>query len=280
MESSSINELVGAELVFKCENLQKVGAFKARGAMNAVLQLPATVSHVVTHSSGNHGAALAWAAAKSGKQCSVIAPSDTARFKKDAMRRYGATIVECGPLLSDREDALARFVEETEAHFIPPYDDFNIICGQGTATLELLSDACNLNQVWTPVGGGGLAAGATVAADGRVPIFAAEPELAKDAYDSMRLGQRQPPYEPRTVADGLRTGLGQLNFEILRNAKVEIVLAPEDGIVDAMRILWTRLKTVVEPSAAVCLAAMLANPGRAKGRVGVILSGGNVEPKL
>ena len=279
MTSNSLNEAVGAELFFKCENFQRTGSFKLRGAMNAILQLPQHVSTVVTHSSGNHGAALALAAKECGKTAMVIVPTGARPEKRQAIERLGAEVVDCGENLEDREDVLAQVMTSySEAVFVPPYDHTEIIAGQGTAALELLEDVNDLDQLWVPVGGGGLAAGASIVANGQIDVICAEPELACDAHDSLTTGNLQPAMPPCTVADGLRTALGKLNFEILRRNGVAVVLVDDEAILAAMRLIWNRLKIVVEPSAAVCLAAMLLDPKRVAARAGIILSGGNVSP--
>ena len=279
MTSNSLNEAVGAELFFKCENFQRTGSFKLRGAMNAILQLPQHVSTVVTHSSGNHGAALALAAKECGKTAMVIVPTGARPEKRQAIERLGAEVVDCGENLEDREDVLAQVMTSySEAVFVPPYDHTEIIAGQGTAALELLEDVNDLDQLWVPVGGGGLAAGASIVANGQIDVICAEPELACDAHDSLTTGNLQPAMPPCTVADGLRTALGKLNFEILRRNGVAVVLVDDEAILVAMRLIWNRLKIVVEPSAAVCLAAMLLDPKRVAARAGIILSGGNVSP--
>ena len=279
MTSASLNEAVGAELFFKCENFQRTGSFKLRGAMHATLQLSQDVSTVVTHSSGNHGAALAFAARACGKTAMVVVPKDARPEKRLAIERLGAEVVDCGEKLADREAILAEVMaSQPEAVFVPPYDHAEIIAGQGTAAFELLEEVGDLDQVWVPVGGGGLAAGTTIVANGQIDVICAEPELARDAHDSLAMGDLQPAMLPHTVADGLRTALGKLNFEILRQNRVAVVLVDDEAILSAMRLIWNRLKIVVEPSAAVCLAAMLLDPQRVAKRAGIILSGGNISP--
>ena len=275
LTSRTLDEMLGVELHFKCENLQRVGAFKMRGATNAVQMLPSDVGLVATHSSGNHGAALALAARDAGLRSIIVVPRDARPAKRAAIERYGAEVVECEPTLEGRETTLARVLCRTGAVFVPPYDDERIIAAAGTAALELMEDCRGLDQVWVPVGGGGLAAGTVVAAEGAAEVILGEPALARDAKDSLASGVRQDALPPKTVADGLRTALGRLNFEILHRAGTRVCLASEEGIE-----LWTRrvaeiMKTMIEPSAAVTLAAMAENPGVAEGRVGVILSGGN-----
>jgi len=279
MSSNSLNEDVGAELFFKCENFQRTGSFKLRGAMNAILQLPRHVSTIVTHSSGNHGAAVALAAKERGKSAMVIVPKGARPEKRLAIERLGAEVVDCGENLEDREGVLLKVMtSHPEAVFVPPFDHAEIIAGQGTAALELLEEVSDLEQLWVPIGGGGLAAGTTIVANGQMDVICAEPELARDAHDSLATGKLQPAMPPRTVADGLRTALGELNFEILRTNKVAVVLVDDEAILRAMGLIWNRLKIVVEPSAAVCLAAMLLDPQRVANRAGIILSGGNISP--
>lgn len=275
LASRTLDAMLGAECHFKCENLQRIGAFKIRGATNVVRSLPDDVTAVATHSSGNHGAALALAAAEAGLRAIVVAPRDARPSKRSAIIRYGAEVVDCEPTLESRTAILRDVVAETGATFVPPYDDPRIIAGAGTAALELLQDRPDLDQIWVPVGGGGLAAG-TVLAASDAEVVLAEPALARDAKDSLESGSLQPPLPPKTVADGLRTGLGLLNFDVLRRAAPRVCLASESGIE-----YWTEraariMKIVIEPSSAVTLAAMAENAGAAKGKVGVILSGGNV----
>ena len=271
-----LDELLGVKCCLKCEHQQFAGAFKARGAANAVLCLPDDVQVVATHSSGNHGAALALAAQRSGLDAVVVVPSDARTSKRQAIERYGGRIVECEPTLEARESTLAAVVAETGAVFVPPYDHPHIIAGAGTAALELQDECPGLTQIWVPVGGGGLAAGTVLAAAGRTQVVLAEPQLARDAKDSLASGRLHKALPPLSVADGLRTGLGKLNFRILRKAKTPVFLASEHGIERWTRLLAERAGIVVEPSAAVTLAAMAENPGSARGRVGVVLSGGNV----
>ncbi len=275
--SKSLNALAGTELFFKCENFQKVGAFKARGAMNAALCLDDSVDAVVTHSSGNHGSALAWAAQHCDLACHVVAPNNASKFKRESMVRYGANVVDCGPEMDSREAVLEEFLLDHSATVVPPYDDPRIIAGQGTAALELLRCVPELEQIWVPVGGGGLAAGTILAANGAVQVVCAEPELANDAFLSMERGSVQPPCPPVTIADGLRSSLGSWTFRILHEANTSVVLVSENQILVAMRIVWEYLKIVIEPSSAVAVAALLRRQDLAKRKVGIILTGGNVE---
>ena len=246
-----------------------------RGANNAVRSLPADTEVVATHSSGNHGAALALAAAEAGLRAIVVVPWDARPSKRAAIERYGAEIVVCEPTLRARETTLDDVCRRTGATFVPPYDDERIIAGAGTAALELLQDCPRLDQLWVPVGGGGLAAGTVVAADASAEVVLAEPALACDAKTSLTTGLICDALPPKTIADGLRTALGKRNFEILYNARTRVYLASEEGIRSWTGRLAEIMKIVIEPSAAVTLAAMAENRSVAKGRVGVILSGGN-----
>ena len=273
---------VGARLFFKCENLQPGGAFKIRGALNAVLSLTEAeaLQGVATHSSGNHGAALALAAAARGVPAYIVMPHNARRVKREAVLAAGAEIVDCEPTLAAREAALQGVVERTGAHFVPPYDDDRVIAGQGTAALELLAQVPDLDQIWVPIGGGGLAAGTVVAAAGTAPhvtVVGAEPAGADDAYRSLEAGRLLPQTDPHTVADGLRTSLGRRNFEILSTHHVAVVRTSEAAIEQATADLLTTLRVIVEPSGAVPFAAITESPGLVAGRrVGLILSGGNL----
>ena len=283
MTSRAIDERVGAAVSFKCENFQRGGSFKIRGALNAVLSLPErdAARGVATHSSGNHGAALAIAAGIRGIPAYIVVPANAPAVKRAAIEGYGGIITECAPNVPARVAALNAVIERTGAHFVPPYDDERIVAGQASATLELLDQAPGLEQIWVPVGGGGLTAGAAVAArcvGAPVKIVAAEPSGADDAFRSLANGRIEPMNNPKTIADGLLTPLGKINFGILSTHGVTVELASEAGIVAATRLLFERMKLVVEPSGAVPLAALLeASPSRRAKRVGVILSGGNVD---
>ncbi|GIX48902.1 MAG: serine/threonine dehydratase [Candidatus Tectimicrobiota bacterium] len=280
---ASLDRLSGARLFFKCENLQKAGAFKFRGACNAVMALPEAEARrgVATHSSGNHAAALALAARLRGIAAHVVMPASAPAVKKAAVAAYGGRIVFCAPTLEAREETLARVVAETGATFVHPYNDPLVIAGQGTAALELCQEVPHLDAVLVPVGGGGLASGtalAVAAVSPQTQVIGVEPATADDACRALQAGKLLPAGNPRTVADGLRTALGELTFALLRQHAVAVVTVSEAAIVDAMRHVWERLKLIIEPSAAVAVAALLAGavylPGR---RVGVILSGGNVD---
>jgi threonine dehydratase len=280
---ASLDELTGAALFFKCENLQKVGAFKARGAHNAVFSLPqeAAANGVATHSSGNHAQALALAARNRGVAAHVVMPSNSAAVKVAAVRGYGAEITFCEPTLAAREITLDEVVARTAATFVHPYDDYAIIAGQATAALELLEELPDLDAVLAPVGGGGLLSGTALSVHYLSPVtrvIAAEPQGADDAFRSLEAGRIVPQTDPRTIADGLRTSLGQRNFPIIARHVERVVTVSEQAIVDAMRAVWERMKTIVEPSAAVPLAALIEGGIDLRGkRVGIILSGGNVD---
>ena len=283
MTSSAIDGIAGAHLHFKCENLQKVGAFKARGATNAVLSLndEAAGRGVATHSSGNHAAALAFAAGIRGVPANVVMPSSAPPVKKAAVSAYGALITECEPTLEARETTLDAVVERTGATFIHAYDNPMVIAGQGTASMELITDVPDLDAVIAPVGGGGLMSGTAIAVSSSRPdinIWGSEPAGADDAFRSLRDGTLYPSVAPKTIADGLLTSLSDRTFRILSDRLESILTVNEETIVRAMRLLWERMKLVVEPSGAVPLAAVLQNPKRfADRRVGLIISGGNVD---
>ncbi|TMG90427.1 MAG: pyridoxal-phosphate dependent enzyme [Betaproteobacteria bacterium] len=274
LSSGSLDDAVGSKLFFKCENLQRVAAFKARGACNAVLSLSAEEAKrgVVTHSSGNHGAALAWAARLRGIPAWIVMPSNAAQVKLDAVKE---------PTVAAREATCAAVEAETGATLIHPYNDWRVIAGQGTAALELLEDEPDLDAVITPVGGGGLLSGTAIVAKGVRPsikVYGAEPAGADDAYRSLRAGRIIPQTDPRTIADGLRSSLGDKTFAVLSTNVDAIETASEEAIVRAMRLLWEKLKMIVEPSSAVPLAVLLERKISLDGlRVGIILSGGNVD---
>jgi threonine dehydratase len=281
--SSAINRIAGCEIFFKCENFQKAGAFKFRGATNAVLSLDEkeVKNGVATHSSGNHAAALALAARSRGARAYIVMPENAPSIKKEAVFSYGAEITFCEATLEARESTLNRVVSETGATFIHPYNNFNVICGQATAAKELLEDTERLDLVMVPVGGGGLLSGTALAVRSMSPktmIIAAEPEKADDAYRSFRTGILQPPLKPNTLADGLLTALGPLTFKIIMENVDDILLTSEEGIVSAMKLIWERMKIIAEPSSAVPLAAILGNRKLVTAkRIGIILTGGNVD---
>lgn len=281
--SELLDKHCGASLFFKCENLQKVGAFKARGASNAVFSLSdeEAAQGVATHSSGNHGAALAMAARKRGIAAHIVMPSDAPAVKKSAVAAYGANIVECEPTLASREDTLVAVVEKTGAHVVHPYHDPRVIAGQGTVALELLDQVTDLDVVVVPVGGGGLLAGVAKAVKSINPgieVIAVEPAGADDAFRSFGLGRLILQTNPKTIADGLRSSLGELNFQIIQENVDTIVTVEESTIIAAMKLQWSRLKSVVEPSGAVSFAGVLEHPERFRGRrVAVVISGGNLD---
>ncbi|WP_428034282.1 beta-hydroxyaspartate dehydratase BhcB [Amphritea sp.] len=283
MTSRFLNELTGAELFFKCENLQKAGAFKVRGASNAVFGLTEAEAAVgvATHSSGNHALSLSYAAGQRGIPVTVVMPRTAPQAKKDAVRGYGGTIVECEPSTSSREAVFAEVVAESGADFVHPYNDPRVIAGQATCSKELLSQVDNLDAVIAPIGGGGMISGtcltlSTIAP--QVKIYAAEPLNADDAARSFRAGHIIADDAPDTVADGLKVPLKDLTWHFVSNHVTDILTATEEEIVEAMKLVWKRMKIVIEPSSAVPLATILKNPELFRGkRVGVIITGGNVD---
>ncbi|RAO78272.1 serine dehydratase [Dyella jiangningensis] len=283
LRNTTLNALAGADLYFKCENLQRGGAFKFRGACNAVWSMDDAMatSGVVTHSSGNHGNALALAAATRGIPAHVVVPEDAVRTKLEAIERAGAILHRCVATQAAREAKADEVQRATGAELVHPFSDTRVMAGQGTAVLELLEQSGGLDAVITPVGGGGLIAGTAIAAHGVAPqieVHGAEPAGADDAARSLAQGQRVGPFTPDTICDGLRTLIGETNFEALRMHRVEVTTVSDDEVVAAMRLLWNELKIVVEPSSATVLAAVLKRPERFKGkRVGLILTGGNVD---
>ena len=283
MTSATLDELAGGQLYFKCENFQKIGAFKARGAHNAVFALtPQEAAHgVATHSSGNHGAAVALAARSRGIPAYVVMPSNVAAVKKEAVARYGAQVTFCEPSLAARERTVEQLLAATHAYFVHPYNDLRVMAGQGTSALELLEEIPDLDVIVCPVGGGGQIAGVAVAAKGVKPgirVIGAEPAAADDARRSLQSGTRVMANDPQTIADGLRASLGDLSFALIREHVDDIVTVSEAAIVSAMRRVWEVMKIVIEPSSAVPVAALLEGALPAAGRrIGVILSGGNVD---
>jgi threonine dehydratase/serine racemase len=283
--SRTLNRLAGRELFFKCENLQRIGAFKIRGATNMIARLSdqEAARGVVTQSSGNHGQAVALAAKLRGIPAHVVMPENSSPVKIRAVEGYGADVVLCEPTLEAREVGAERILAETGAVYIPPYDHPEIVAGQATATLELLEQVPGLDVVVTPVGGGGLAAGACLAASGAATplrVIGAEPRGADDAARSLAAGRLIPQTAPETIADGLRSSLGQVTWAILRRDLERIVTVGEAEIIAAMRLVWERMKLIIEPSAAVAVAAVLGDEMRGLAgarRVGVILSGGNLD---
>jgi threonine dehydratase len=281
----TIDRLAGRSIVFKCEHLQKIGAFKYRGATNAVQKLDAETAArgVVTHSSGNHAQALAFAAQKRGIPAWIVMPRTASRIKKEAVVGYGGQVIECEPTLPERERMANELVERTGGTLIPPFDHADVIAGQGTAALELLEDAPDLDAVIAPVGGGGLLSGFCLASRGLKPeirVFGAEPLGADDAARSKAAGEWIPQEAPNSIADGLLTSLGQLTWPIIRDEVEAIFTVSEPEILAAMRLVWERMKQVIEPSAAVGVAVILSEQFRqlpGLRRVGVVLCGGNVD---
>jgi threonine dehydratase len=279
--SRTLDELAGASLYFKCENFQRIGAFKARGAHNAVLSLAAdALAHgVVTHSSGNHAAALALAARNTGTRAWIAMPRNAPKAKVASVKRLGGEIVFCEPTLAAREACCTGIQARTGATLVHPYDDWRVIVGQGTAALELVEEIPGLDAIVAPVGGGGLLTGTAIAGtELGVEVHGAEPAAVDDAYRSLISGVRQPPTGGQTVADGLRTALGERPFSVIRQRVKGITTVSEEEIVAAMRLVWEVMKIVIEPSSAVPVAAVLSGRMPLAGRrIGVILTGGNVD---
>ena len=283
LTSSYFNDLTGAQLFFKCENFQKAGAFKVRGASNAVFGLDnATAAKgVATHSSGNHALSLSYAAGRRGIPCHVVMPRTAPQAKKDAVRGYGGIITECEPSTTSREEVFARIHAETGADFVHPYNDPRVIAGQGTCSRELMEQTDGLDMVVAPIGGGGMISGTCLTLSHQAPevqIIAAEPEQADDAYRSFKAGHIIADDAPITIADGLKVPLKERTWHFVSNHVTDILTASEQEIIDAMKLTWQRMKIVIEPSCAVPLATILKNPELFRGkRVGVIITGGNVD---
>ncbi|ADF53952.1 MAG: serine dehydratase [Zunongwangia sp.] len=283
LTSRLINEIADCSIYFKCENFQKMGAFKMRGATNAILQLSQEDQKkgVVTHSSGNFAQALSLAAKSLGITAYIVMPSSAPQVKKDAVKTYGGIIIECPPTLKNREETAQKIVEEKGATFVHPSNDIEVILGQGTAALELLQKQPHLDLVITPIGGGGLIGGTALA----VNLFAksaktigAEPFEVDDAYRSLISGTIETNQSTNTIADGLKTQLGDQNFPIIQKHVEEIIRVTEEEIKNALKLIWERMKIIVEPSSAVALAAVLKEPAKFKNKqIGVIISGGNVD---
>lgn len=283
LTSQAINRMCRARVFFKCENFQKAGAFKARGACNAVFALSEAEAcrGVLTHSSGNHAGALAMAAQKRGIKSYIVMPNNAPTVKQAAVKEYGGEIHFCKPNLAARETMAGRIAEETGASLVHPYNDLKVMAGQGTSALELLTKVRDLDFVLAPVGGGGLLSGTAVAVRHLSPettVIGAEPEGADDAYRSFRAGKIIPVESPNTIADGLLTGLGDLTFQTISTHVHDIVTVSDEAIVSAMRRIWERMKIIIEPSAAVPVAALMDKKiDVPEKRIGVILSGGNVD---
>jgi threonine dehydratase len=283
LHSRMLNEIFGCELFFKCENFQKAGAFKFRGATNAILSLTAEERRngVVTHSSGNHAGALALAARMNGVKAYIVMPDNAPVVKKNAVAGYGAEITFCKPTLQSREDTTREIMAKTGATLVHPYDNFNVICGQGTAALELLEENKDLEIVVAPVGGGGLMSGTSASVKGlnnNISVIGAEPLNANDAYISFTTGILTPSANPVTVADGLLTSLSELTFTVIKKNVDGIFTAKESSIIESMLFVWERMKIIIEPSSATVLGIIRENPGFFKGKkTGLIISGGNVD---
>ncbi len=283
MTSDYLNELTGAQLFFKCENFQEAGAFKVRGASNAVFGLSDEMATkgVCTHSSGNHALSLSYAAGRRGIPCNVVMPRTAPQAKKDAVRRFGGTITECEPSTSSREATFAEVQARTGGEFVHPYNDPRVITGQATCSAELLEQTDGLDAVIAPIGGGGMVSGTCLTVSNLTPdtaIYAAEPEQADDAYRSFKAGHIIADDAPKTVADGLLVPLKENTWHFVSNNVTDIFTASEQQIIDAMKLTWKYLRVVMEPSSAVPLATILKNPDTFRGkRVGVIITGGNVD---
>jgi threonine dehydratase len=283
LTSSYLNDLTGAELFFKCENFQKAGAFKVRGACNAVFGLSDEMAAkgVCTHSSGNHALSLSYAAGRRGIPCNVVMPRTAPQAKKDAVRGYGGVITECDPSTTSREAVFADVQARTGGEFVHPYNDPRVIAGQATCSREFLDQVDGLDALIAPIGGGGMISGTCLTVSNIAPgvdIYAAEPKNADDAFRSFKAGHIIADDAPETVADGLKVPLKDLTWHFVSNHVTDIFTATEDQIIDAMKLTWKRMKIVMEPSCAVPLATILANPETFRGRrVGVIITGGNVD---
>jgi threonine dehydratase len=285
LTSQQLNRIFECDLFFKCENFQKVGAFKFRGATNAVLSLSEDQKKhgVVTHSSGNHAAALALAARMNDIKAFIVMPENAPSVKRDAVAGYGAEITFCQPTLQAREETCRSIMEKEGATLIHPYDNFQVICGQGTASLELLEEKSDLDIIIAPVGGGGLMSGTSTCVKGisnKIKVIGAEPLNANDAWKSFKTGILTPSVNPVTVADGLLTSLSELTFSIIRKNVDDILTVREESIISSMKLVWERMKIIIEPSSATVLAVIKENPGFFRGKkIGLIISGGNVDLK-
>lgn len=283
MTSSTLNSIFGCSIYFKCENFQKVGAFKFRGASNAIWSLTEEEASrgVATHSSGNHAQALSLAARMRGISATIVMPDNSPMVKKDAVAAYGGRIIFCKPTLEARESTLKAEIEKSGAREIHPYNNFQVISGQGTAALEMLEDVPKLDYLLTPVGGGGLLSGTLITVSSLSPdtkVIAAEPKGADDAYRSILKGEIVPSVNPKTIADGLLTSLGTLTFPIIKKHINRIITVSEDSIKAAMRLVWERMKIIIEPSSATTLSVIMENTDLfASANVGIIISGGNVD---
>ncbi|MEO0702470.1 MAG: beta-hydroxyaspartate dehydratase BhcB [Pseudomonadota bacterium] len=286
LTSSYFNDLIGAELFFKCENFQKAGAFKVRGASNAVFGLDEAQAQkgVCTHSSGNHALSLSYAAGRRGIPCNVVMPRTAPAAKKAAVRGYGGRITECEPSTTSREDVFAQVQAETGGEFVHPYNDPRVVAGQGTCSREFMEQTDGVDMMVAPIGGGGMISGTCLTLSNIAPeveIIAAEPEQADDAYRSFKAGHIIADDAPVTIADGLKVPLKELTWHFVSNHVTDVLTASEQEIIDAMKLTWQRMKIVIEPSCAVPLATILKNKDKFAGkRVGVIITGGNVDLDL
>lgn len=283
LTSESINELSGAKLFFKCENFQKVGAFKMRGAANAIVQLNGNklIKGITTHSSGNHAQAVALAAKNSGFHAKIVMPSNAPEVKVRAVKGYGAEIILCEPTLAAREQSVHEIIEQDGYQFIHPYDNWEVIMGQASCAKELYQQVERVDYLLVPIGGGGLMAGSILSTQSFSPltkVIGCEPEGADDAYQSWKLGKHLPQTNPNTIADGLKTSVGKLNYPIIMDNVSEIFTVSDEEIIKAMKLIYERLKIVIEPSCAVPFAVVLKHKDYFKGnRIGLILTGGNVD---
>ena len=283
LTNHSINQIAGADLFFKCENFQKVGAFKMRGGASVALRLSDAEKQagVATHSSGNHAQAVARSAQLLGIPAYIVMPENAPAIKKAATKDYGAEIILCESTLAGREATLKKVVAKTGATFLHPYNDYNIIAGQATAAKELIEDTDELDIIMAPIGGGGLASGTALSTRYLAPkakTIGTEPKIVDDAYRSFKSGTMQVNTNINTIADGLRTNLGEKTFDIIHRYLEDVITVTEESIIQAMRLVWERMKILIEPSAAVPLAAVLSNKERFQGKkVGIIFSGGNID---
>ncbi len=283
LTSNSIDEIIGAKVFFKCENFQKVGSFKMRGASNMIFGFrpEERVNGFATHSSGNHAQAVALASRLGGSKAFVVMPKDSTRVKIDAVKEYGAEIVFCEPNEQSRQETCNNLIEKTGAVFVHPFDDYRIIAGQATAAKEFIEEVDDLDVIMTPVGGGGLSAGTTLSAkylDPMLEVILGEPENVDDTYRSLEEGKITPVKAKPTIADGLKTTVGEKNFEIINAHVKEVITVSEKEIVGAMRMVWERMKIIIEPSSAVPLAAVLKDKKKFNSkRIGIIFTGGNVD---
>ncbi len=280
MTSTLLNEIAGCEMFFKCENFQKGGAYKMRGALNAILQLSDEQKEkgVTTHSSGNFAQAVTLAAKSLHIPAYIVMPSSAPAVKVAAVKGYGGNVIMCGPSLKDRESMSAKIIDETGATFLHPSNNLDVIIGQGTAAYELLQDVPDLRVVMTPVGGGGLIAGSCIAAYDKVDVYGGEPYEVDDAYRSLISGKIETNETTNTIADGLKTQLGDINFPIIKECVKGIIRVTEEEIVDAMKLVWERMKIIIEPSSAVTFGACLSAKEKFQDKkVGIIISGGNVD---